>query len=230
MSLATTQYLSTAGDSATLSITGDLTIEGWLLSESSLPDKSGRYVFGKYGVDGQRAYQVMLQHDEANLGQGEHLMLYVGPASASGTVFLQFGVPLSVATGTWAHVAVVYSASQVTASFYADGQLLDVKSGLPPALHDSTARFRIGALDTSNPSDLVGATWNGRISEVRVWSVARTAQEIDSTRLVTVSPQPGLQGYWPLNIDLLDATGNGNDLSAVNGAALVAGGPPVCGN
>ena len=53
------------------------------------------------------------------------------------------------------------------------------------------------------------------MAEVRVWSVARTPQQIWDN-MYEVDPQSeGLIGYWKCNEDvgniLIDATGNGND-------------------
>ncbi|WP_166437076.1 LamG-like jellyroll fold domain-containing protein [Niastella caeni] len=87
------------------------------------------------------------------------------------------------------HVAVVYTNN--TPSLYINGQL--VKTGLT-----STKQY-------VNPSyNFGGGTYGfmpGLIDEVRIWNVARTAQQISANyqQGITPSAVTGLVGYWPMD-------------------------------
>jgi len=56
--------------------------------------------------------------------------------------------------------------------------------------------------------------FNGLFDELRVWSVARTRDEIMTTYTkAVVGNEPGLVGYWKLQGDCHDYSGNGNQRS-----------------
>ena len=58
----------------------------------------------------------------------------------------------------------------------------------------------------------------GDISEVRVWSVQRTAEEIAKNPYEVDPSTPGLIAYWKFNegtgSQIKDHTGHGNDITA----------------
>lgn len=222
------QYLATADDSLSLSVTTDFTLEAWVKPATSLADKKGRIIASKYGADNnQRAYYLSIERDDGFLGSGSFLRFYASPATSSGTNYVAAGTPFAFSPGIWIHVAVVFSAQKGTAAFYRDGILVEEKTGMPPALFDSTARFMVGGLDVA---DQEGNSWDGGIDEVRVWSIARTGQQIQDSMSVQLDSQPGLRGYWPLDANLLDVSGNDNDLSAINGATLITDSSPATAN
>ena len=78
------------------------------------------------------------------------------------------------------------------------------------------------AIDLSS-SCYIGYSWEpgrwlpGEISEVRVWNVARTAEEIASNPYMVDPHSEGLIAYWKFNegtgSKIIDHTGNGNDLT-----------------
>lgn len=58
--------------------------------------------------------------------------------------------------------------------------------------------------------------FEGNIDEVRVWNYARTAEQIKANYTKTLKPETGLVGYWKLDGNALDSSGNGNN-GTVNG-------------
>jgi hypothetical protein len=124
----------------------------------------------------------------------------------------------SVATGAWVHVAVVYSAPTVT--FYRDG-VLDGSSAFVASLPaTSSGVTRIGNFTNQLLLGVSGAALSGELDEIRIWNVARTQTQIQSTMNVGLGGgEPGLVGYWRFD------EGNGQtafNSAAATGAALNA--------
>ena len=94
-------------------------------------------------------------------------------------------------------------------------QIGDSQYGDFAGIFDSAAPFEIGHYQEL---DSEGDSFDGLMDDVRVWNVARTAEEIaDNMHKELTGTEPGLVGYWRLNGDFADASGNGNDLTPVNG-------------
>ncbi|MCC6380982.1 MAG: hypothetical protein IT304_00660, partial [Dehalococcoidia bacterium] len=139
---------------------------------------------------------------------GDELYLtFFARGSAGGTLVIRDVTALSAYLGRWHHVAAVYS-SDAGAALYVDGSL----RATGPAL---------GPIDT-DPADLtIGyagegtlGTFDGRLDEVRVWSLARSQAEIAEAMARRLrGDEPGLEGYWRLDEPggqrVLDATGHG---------------------
>ncbi len=131
------------------------------------------------------------------------------------------GVPYPY--GGWHHFAVTKRSKG--AELYVDGiAMAKSTSSLPTPTEVAT--FRIGRQRRSRNIDWT-ERWLGSIDEVRIWNVARSAEEI-RTNLFTIlrGTEPGLVGYWNFN------DGTANDLSTgkhhgklQGGARIVAGRP-----
>ncbi len=94
--------------------------------------------------------------------------------------------------GQWHHVAGTYDNGQV--KIFIDGQEVasNTFSGTPSPLLNSD--LLIGA------SNFDGRFFNGALDELRIWSVARTQQQIaDNSTLDLPSDTPGLELYFPMN-------------------------------
>ena len=109
-----------------------------------------------------------------------------------------------VPEGTWAHLALTYSASMNLFQLFADGRLVSSRTGTGkigdrwPTIN----YFTIGARITQDHH------FDGLIDEVRVWNIVRTEAEIRATMNTALQGnEPGLAGYW--NFD----DGTANDLS-----------------
>lgn len=104
------------------------------------------------------------------------------------------GKPQSITRFTankWYHLALTYDGTNIR--FYVDG-VLDFTT--PHALPGEVFEMKeIGFANSVNTA----YTLKGSISELRVWSVARSQAEI-SNNMYVVSPQtPGLEVYWKCN-------------------------------
>jgi Leucine-rich repeat (LRR) protein len=109
----------------------------------------------------------------------------------------------SIPDNVWTHVAVTYNG--VNVSLYINGALAatSIWTSIPSVLGAHV---------------LIGARWNGGtpnehftgvIDEVRIWNVARTMGDIAANRFQEIAPHPNLVGYWRLNGNANDASGNG---------------------
>lgn len=116
----------------------------------------------------------------------------------------------------WVHIAVVYDNATKERLYYKDGVLV---------YSDNAAS---GSLNlTSNC--YIGYAWDstrwlpGEISELRIWTVQRTAEQIANNPYEVAPNSPGLVAYWKFNEGagnvITDHTGNGNDITAANSAS-----------
>lgn len=125
-------------------------------------------------------------------------------------------VELGLPVDEWVHIAVVWDATTGDRIIYHNGE---------PVASDSKAKGSVN-LSGGNNGCFIGRAWNnerwlnGNISELRVWSVQRTPEEI-ATYMYKVAPESdGLIAYWKFNEgageDIRDYTGHGNDVKAAN--------------
>ncbi|MFM6190656.1 LamG-like jellyroll fold domain-containing protein [Planktothrix sp.] len=118
-------------------------------------------------------------------------------------------VPGVLETGKWIHLAATIDASG-TAKLYKNGeQIQTAKINLPSNLKQTNNY--IGKSSFSNDS-----YFNGKISDLRLWTVARTAEDIkNSMYLQLTGKEVGLVGYWRLGGisegKVVDFSVNGND-------------------
>lgn len=218
----TTQYWSVA-DSASLSITGNLTMEAWVKFTSAPVSGEFHAIVGKWGY---------------NTNNRSYVMYYTNSA---GTLKIQVqlsqnGINESVKTwnvdlGTgWKHIALVYTASTYTGELFVDS----VSQGTVDfgatytSIYDSTAALIIGREED-------GAThyFDGQIDDVRVWNGARTSTQISSNyNCSLIGTESGLAAYWKFDNDGLDETANNNDLTNNNSATFQSASLPftnTCG-
>lgn len=127
-----------------------------------------------------------------------------------------FTVPLN----TWTHIAAVYDGSNMYV--YANGNLVGSQAA-PVSLPTTTDQFNIGSRIGSNTEN-----FTGNIDEVRVWTTARTAEQIaGSMNCELQGTENGLVAYYPFNqgtdqadnstvTTLTDATANANNGTLTN--------------
>ena len=106
----------------------------------------------------------------------------------------------SITAGAWHHLAAVFDGSGVAgdagagARIYVDGTIAG-RAALTGSLHNSVARLTIGASQN-------GSTrfFDGVMDEVRIWSAARTPEEIVGTMTNQLTGnETGLMAYYKFN-------------------------------
>lgn len=186
---ASSQYF-TAADSASLSITGNITLECWV-NFATLPSAgNGMSFMGKFDAGGNvRSYYFETREDS-----GQKLRFAY---STDGT--FQAANDLRVAwtpsTDTWYHVAVSWTALSAVAKFFVDGaQQGSDQTGSGTSIANTTSLLTIGALDSGSPSTFL----NGREDDNRVWNIARTEAAISADKSTELTgTESGLVAYWP---------------------------------
>lgn len=108
------------------------------------------------------------------------------------------------------HIAVVYNANTGERSYFKNGEKV---------YSDNAAS---GAVNLSS-NCYIGYSWEpgrwlpGEISEVRVWNIARTSEQIAANPYEVDPHSEGLLAYWKFNegtgAKIIDQTGNGNDIT-----------------
>lgn len=98
-------------------------------------------------------------------------------------------------TGKWYHVAFTYDAGSGLATIYLNGEVIASKNAGAGKTFDFASRFCVGyAYDYDR-----NRVWNGYMSEVRLWSVARSQNQIKENMMLVDPASGGLEGYWKLN-------------------------------
>lgn len=177
------------------------------------------------------------------MGVEQHCLLRIGDASyPRQQIQLQVGdvhfpgggadnvIPaLTVDPGEWYHIAFTWDIATEQACIYVNG-----RPAYEGQLAWNSATFDIGQVSKGGAEDkayrfLIGYSYNpyrplnGMVSEARIWSVARTQEEIfrDMYEIADPASRPELRAYWKFN----DAAGNtvkdhsqyGNDAVCLEG-------------
>ena len=126
-----------------------------------------------------------------------------------------------IPTNEWTHVALVYDSSNGL-YFYVNGVLDNSDTALSGNIeYDETSNV------ISAYTSVAGAPekyFEGYQKDVRIWNTTRTQAEIQANMNLTIPPTTGLVASYPLEKDVLDYSGNGNDgvnhgVTFVNGTA-----------
>jgi len=224
---ASQQFLSISNASTTgLGITGNISIEAWVKLDSepatgSGPNSKSLYVIAGKDGDGagphpdesQRGYD--LQYRDVS---GVKKLTFEVSADGNVDQFDSYNVNETLNTGTWYHVAVVWTAASHSATFYVNGSAIGTdSSGTFTSIFNNTAPFMIG----SRLADPVQTYFDGKVDEVRVWSVARTSPQIANNMSTELTgSESGLVGYWQFEGSLNDGTADGNTLTNNGGATF----------
>lgn len=164
-------------------------------------------ILSKYSYDPNgRSYGISYQ------GGGAGFTCIVNATGESGKNYVLTS-NTAIPVGEWYHLACTY-APDGAIRLFVDGENVAIADKGPTSIATNDSDFRIGTADV--PSEYDNA-FDGLIDEVRVWSVARTGEEIrrDMRRVLT-GDEPGLEGYWRFEGDPTDRSPNHNDLTPYN--------------
>lgn len=203
---ASSQYAE-RNDTASLSITGNLTLQGWV-NFSSLPSAGNSMTFiSKWTtVSNQRSYTFELKNNA-----GTYQLR--GGISNDGTGESFSAVSWTPSTGSWYHVAMIYTtAGGANFKFVVNGaQQGGDQDTADWAPVDSTAKLVLGALEGASYSQF----FDGYLDDWRIYSSARSIADVAGDYDIELSSFSGVAGYWKLNNDYTDSSGNSNDISPV---------------
>lgn len=122
----------------------------------------------------------------------------------------------TVALGETAHVAMVVS--EGIGRLYVNG-VLEAEVVHPTPIFYGPGNLKFGA---GNSGQGIHRRFDGTIDEVRIWSTARTQQELVANAGCRLSgAEPGLLGLWHLDGDLIDSGPVGADGVLVHDGAFV---------
>lgn len=124
-----------------------------------------------------------------------------------------------IAPNEWVHIAWIKQGQEYR--FYRDGELFATKPA-PENFYTAKSSYWIGRVDNF---------FTGEMTDVRIWSRARTQAEIQaSMRYRLTNVQPGLVGYWPI-VEGSGTTLNDYTISAnhgsIHGASWVESALPI---
>lgn len=192
-------------DTASLSITGDMTLECWYKPESQPGTDAYSMLMSKYLATGnQRSFYFAYADSSGTKRMSVSL-------STDGSATVEKTVNQTLTNGTWYHLAFVYTASGGGGEFFVNGSSIGTVTGYPTSIFNSTADFIVG----QSPDGQA----DGLIDDVRVWNAVKTEAAIAASyQQELVGNESNLQGYWKLNNDLEDSTSNNNDLTGSNTA------------
>jgi hypothetical protein len=186
------------------------TVEFWAYVPSLVSD-GNNHIFISEGAGTEGAAFYMGYNSTGNLVLGDQ---WTDPVA--------FQMPV----GKWTHLAMVFSGTSFIASLYVNGAHLQDYTGGYFYSDDGTP-LMLGTL----PSPIDGITptefITGRMDELRVWSVARTAQQIKDGMLGTTDvTDPTLVAYYNMNDGTTTLTNSetgttlaDNDIPVENGTA-----------
>lgn len=187
-------YVSVA-DAPALDLADEWTLEAWIQPRSAVT-VGQQDIISKWNGAGDASYQLQLDTDG-------RLRAVTHDGLSNSIVRGNQLVPL----GVWTHVALTFS--QGTARLYVNGTLDATITGVLRPM-DSSQQLAFG-----REGNYSGHTFDGRIDEIRVWSLVRTEAQIAAARSVRLSgAEPGLVGYWQFDEGsgdvAFDATGGGH--------------------
>ena len=211
---STQAYIALSSVPAYQLSTSDFTVEAWVKTYSGGP------VLGILATESSPGFYLLLNAGSIEFNTQD------GTSYAKG-----FVSGISVCDGMWHHVAAVRSGANILV--YLDTvpiPLDESTNGSPPLDINSSNRMTLGAVDSESISN---QHFDGLLSEVRMWSVARTAEQVSNDakfRLQEVNLKDSLIGYWSgIFGSTLDFSGTRN-AGTTHGQVIGFGdAPPVAG-
>jgi hypothetical protein len=184
------------GNASTFDVGTAVTYEAWIYPEST---QSG-FIMNKW---------VGFAEDKQLIVGGNQLYFYLYDVFNWAQLVSS---PSSIPLHQYTHVAATYNASTGTATLFING-VFDTSKSVGNNVSNSTGNLYIGCNAVRYGNEL---PFKGIVDEIRIWDVARTESEIQSTMNQPLNGnEPGLIGYWEFDEGTgtitYDATSNHND-------------------
>lgn len=206
-----------ASDSASLSVTGDLTIELWVKVGTAPGSGIGCPLVFKGNYNDHNSYQFFYMNEGGTMKLVGNIFSTDGNSNYCGSRVAQTLTP-----GTWYHVAMVVTVANALATkfeFFVNGSSVgngttNTTGTTPTSIVDLSVELGVG--HCGDPTFLETTyAFDGRLDDIRIWNTARSQSQISSNmNTELVGNESGLQAYWKLNNAYTDSTSNGNTLSA----------------
>ncbi len=179
-----------APDSASLDLSDAATIEFWMAPEEFTNQTFSRIIEKGDGVNccSDRSYEVEIFGPTHPVGKRMVFTFFLGTSDG-----IDAGHSFEWIPGVWMHVAGTFDRTSGAMHVYLNGELVDTDSRPPdgPPIRNSTRPLVIGAVPP------FGLFYKGKLDEVRIWNVARSQAQIQSSMKHRLTGQePGLVGYW----------------------------------
>ncbi len=213
-------YITFGAASGLNTTSGTFTVEAWIKIE-------GTGLSTSTGTGGISGIPIVAKGRGESEAAGRNVNYFFGINSSNILVadFEETTGPNHPATGTnaiplnvWTHVAVTYGSG--TWNLYINGvpDKTESEGSAVPELN-SIQHASIGTAITSNsatPAAEPAGFFNGKIDEVRIWNVARTATQILANYDLELTSGTGLLGRWGLN-ENCNSTATNSISGGVNG-------------
>lgn len=122
----------------------------------------------------------------------------------------------SVPLNQWSFVGWVYNPAANSLAYYINGQQEGGQGSVTCMFHPDSSQFIIG-MPPASSSD---TSYTGSISNLQLYNTALSANDIKAMYLEGIGGAPinlrNLVGWWPLNGDSKDYSGNNNNGQASN--------------
>jgi hypothetical protein len=186
LSLNGTTAYAEAPHHADLNTTGDWTVEAWFKDETAGGyNHDTRYILitGDTNSDGEAPYLIGIEWGTLFAGERTGWTNHVVSHSLGG-----------VSANAWHHVAVTMQGSTRQLTIYLDGVQVKQATLSAQSAAGNTRAVSLGRNGTT------GHYWRGKLDDVRIWNVVRTASQISAAFEVELTSAPaGLVGGWKLN-------------------------------
>lgn len=196
----------TITNDAALDVGAQLTLSAWV---KATDDGTRRGIFSNLKADGKAGFQLAIENNNK-------VRFWIG-TTAGANIYSTNAVTL----GSWIHVAATYDGA--AQRIYVNGVLASTATAATGAINTPDQDLTLGDWPAS-----AGAEFNGQLDQMRVWSKALTAAEIELLyRYGYVSQSASLVGEWlldsPTGYKYADTSGNGNHgtITSVTEAAEV---------
>jgi len=191
------------GNDARFDITEQVSLAVWVNANDMLNGEHNPWL-GK----GDHCYAIKHQ-------SGNYLEFFIYDGGWHSTVFRDYDESMN---GEWHHTAGTYDGSEL--KFYLDGELSAT------LIHEGSIESREHPVTMGTNSEAGGRFYDGVLDEGVIYNRALSAGEVRYLAGFRPMVDPGtdnLIAYYPLDIDTLDASGNGND-GTVNGDPIFVDG------